>query len=92
MSRVVKFEEIHEHGAGIDIGSREIFVSIDGEQVVSFPTFTADYHRCCRYLKENGITGVAMEATGVYWMSLYSILETSRIEVCPGSSTRNPTG
>ena len=50
--------------------------------MVSFPTFTADYHRCCRYLKENGITGVAMEATGVYWMSLYSILEASGIEVC----------
>ena len=57
-------------------------VSIDGEQVVNFETFTADYHRCCRYLKENGITSVAMESTGVYWMSLYAILEDAGIKVC----------
>ncbi len=82
MSKVINFEQIHAHGAGIDIGSREIFVSIDGQQVVSFKTFTEDYHQCCHYLKENGITSVAMESTGVYWMSLYAILEDSGIKVC----------
>lgn len=82
MSKLIQFEQIHAHGAGIDVGAKEIFVSIDGEQVVSFKTFTEDYHRCCHYLKENGITKVAMESTGVYWMSLYSILEDSGIKVC----------
>ena len=82
MAKIVKFNEVHPKGAGIDIGSREIFVSIDGQQVVKFQTFTADYHACCEYLKENGILSVAMEATGVYWMSLYSILEEYGIEVC----------
>jgi len=80
--KVVTFEQIHAHGAGIDIGSKEIFVSIDGEQVVSFKTFTEDYHKCCNYLKENRIESVAMEATGVYWMSLYDILESYGIKVC----------
>jgi len=82
MEKAVKFEEIHANGAGIDIGSREIFVSIDGEQVVKFGTFTSDYHSCCRYLKEHGIESVAMEATGVYWMSLYAMLEQYGIKVC----------
>lgn len=82
MSKTIKFEQIHSHGAGIDVGAKHIFVSIDGEQVVNFQTFTEDYHRCCRYLKDNGITSVAMESTGVYWMSLYSILEESGIKVC----------
>ena len=49
---VVEFEVVHYHGAGIDIGSREIYVSIDGVQVVSFKTFTEDYVRCCRYLSD----------------------------------------
>jgi len=31
MAKIINFEEIHANGAGIDIGSREIFVSIDGE-------------------------------------------------------------
>jgi transposase len=82
MEKVVKFDKIHANGAGIDIGSKEIFVSIDGEQVVRFGTFTTDYHLCCKYLKENGIDSVAMEATGVYWMSLYAMLEQSGIKVC----------
>jgi transposase len=78
----VRFEVVNLHGAGIDIGSRDIFVSIDGEQVVSFKTFTEDYHQCCAYLLENGIRSVAMEATGVYWMSLYAILEAQGLKVC----------
>ena len=82
MAKLIKFETVHANGAGIDIGSRGIFVSIDGEQVVQFGTFTCDYHSCCKYLKENGITSVAMEATGVYWMSLYAILEESGLHVC----------
>jgi transposase len=82
MAKVIKFEQIHANCAGIDVGSKEIFVSIDGVQVVNFKTFTEDYHLCCEYLKKNGITAVAMESTGVYWMSLYSILEDAGISVC----------
>jgi purine-nucleoside phosphorylase len=82
MNKVIQFEEIHAKAAGIDIGSRGVFVSIDGEQVVSFKTFTSDYQLCCDYLKENGIVSVAMEATGVYWMCLYEMLEQHGIEVC----------
>jgi transposase len=82
MSKGINFEEINVNGAGIDIGSKEIFVSIDGEQVVKFGTFTSDYHSCCKYLKANNIVSVAMEATGIYWMSLYAMLEQYSIEVC----------
>ena len=82
MAKVIKFEEIHANCAGIDIGSKEIFVSIDGETVVSFKTFTSDYHRCCKYLRDHEICSVAMEATGIYWMSLYVILESFGIKVC----------
>ena len=82
MAKVVKFNEINEGVAGIDIGSREIYVSIDGEVVVKFKTFTTDYRLCCKYLQENSIKSVAMEATGVYWMSLYSMLEEYGIKVC----------
>jgi Transposase IS116/IS110/IS902 family./Transposase. len=80
--QVIEFEIVNSHGAGIDIGSRDIYVSTDGVSVVKFGTFTEDYHRCCCYLKENGITSVAMEATGVYWMSLYEMLESFGIHVC----------
>ena len=82
MANAVNFEEVHSNVAGIDIGSRDVFVSIDGKQVVKFKTFTSDYHSCCKYLQANGIVSVAMEATGVYRMSLYSMLEAYSIKVC----------
>lgn len=82
MEDVVKFSRIHTHCAGIDIGSRDIFVSIDGQTAQSFKTFTADYHKCCEFLVSSGITYVAMEATGVYWMCLHGMLEDYGIKVC----------
>lgn len=82
MKKVTTFETIHEHAAGIDIGASEIYVSVDGNEVVSFPTFTEDYYRCVEYLQENNIKEVAMEATGVYWLSLYTMLENCGMRVC----------
>ena len=37
MAKVINFDQIHAHCAGIDVGAKEIFVSIDGEQAVSEP-------------------------------------------------------
>jgi len=82
MKKVTVFETVHEHAAGIDIGAQKIYVSYDGTEVVTFDTYTADYYRCAVYLQEKGIEDVAMEATGVYWIALYAILETCGLKVC----------
>ena len=77
---------LHLHAAGIDIGAREIYVGVppgSGERSVrSFPTFTEDLHALRDWLKECGVTTVAMESTGVYWIPLFQILDASGIEVC----------
>lgn len=82
MQKVSVFQTVYEHAAGIDIGAEKIFVSVDGQQVVSFNTFTCDYYQCVEYLRQNGIEQVAMEATGVYWMALYAMLESCGMQVC----------
>jgi transposase len=82
MERESIFETVNPQAAGIDIGAEKIFVSVDGTTVEHFSTFTADYHQCMKFLKEKGIKRVAMEATGVYWISLYEILENNNLEVC----------
>ena len=82
MKKVTVFETVHEHAAGIDIGAEKIFVSPDGVEVVSFDTFTSGYYQCIEYLQQKGITNVAMEATGVYWMALYTMLESCGFKVC----------
>lgn len=81
MEKVISFEKVNEAAAGIDIGSEKIFVSPDGLLVKNFGTYTSEYHRCINYLQQHDIKRVAMEATGIYWISLYNLLEGAGIKV-----------
>lgn len=76
-----KLQKIHPHAAGIDIGSEKVFVGLEEKDAVSFRTFTSEYARLVSYLVENQIETVAMESTGVYWVSLYDMIEQAGIEV-----------
>jgi transposase len=77
---------LHPHAAGIDVGAREIYVAgppgSDPRPVRAFATFTDDLHALRDWLKACGVTTVAMESTGVYWIPLFQILEAAGIEVC----------
>jgi hypothetical protein len=77
----IVFEQINANAAGIDTGSEKIFVSPDGRTVKNFSTYSSDYKYCINYLKQSGIERVAMEATGIYWISLYTMLEAEGIRV-----------
>src|SRR5690554_6806545 len=74
-------DKIRKNAAGIDIGSKKIFVAIENEPVRSFETFTEDLILSKDYLLSHGIETVAMEATGVYWVILYEILERAGLDV-----------
>jgi transposase len=80
-----ELQQVHQYAAGIDIGSAEHWVSIpvglDPQPVRRFSCFTADLYAMADWLKQKGITTVAMESTGVYWIPLFQILETSGLEV-----------
>lgn len=71
-----------------------IFVSVAGLPVQSFPTYTSSLLEAYRYLKINKVTTVAIEATGVYWMPLYDLIERNNIEVCVvnGAHIKNVPG
>ena len=74
-------EKLRQHSAGIDIGSKMIFVAVESQPVCSFETFTEDFHIAKDYLVSHGIKTVAMEATGVYWVILYEILVKAGLDV-----------
>jgi len=82
-----KFKLLNEYAAGIDIGSREIFIALPLGEVKSFGTFTSDFHSAVEYLKSNKIKTVAMESTGVYWVTLYDMIEQAGIDACLVKST-----
>ena len=78
-------DRINPHVAGIDCGAAEHFVAVppdrDPMPVQSFKTFTSDLLRLADWLIACRVTSVAMEATGVYWIPIYEILEARGLEV-----------
>ena len=89
---------LRPNAAGIDIGSEEHYVSVppdrDHEDVRRFGCYTADLRRMAEWLKSCHIDTVAMEATGVYWVPAYEILEEYGFEVflVDARQTRNVSG
>ncbi len=73
----------YERCAGIDVHKKNMTVCaiVPGEagQIVkvrqSFGTLSEDLQTLSAWLKEQGVTTIALESTGVYWKGLYNLLE-----------------
>jgi len=87
---------MHRHAAGIDVHSAVHFVAVPVEDVPAgfinpdaklpagvrkFGTNTGDLEALAAWLKDCGVTTVAMESTGVYWIPLYDLLASQGLEV-----------
>jgi len=76
---------VHPDCAGIDVGSAEHWAAVGPEHaeesVRRFGTFTPDLEALADWLEGLGIRVVAMEATGVYWIPLYELLDARGFEV-----------
>jgi len=76
---------INLSAAGIDIGSDRHLVAVpegsDDVSVRQFGAFTSDLHEIADWLDKCGVTTVAMESTGVYWIPLFELLEQRGFEV-----------
>lgn len=82
------------HAAFVDVGSEQMYVSIAGGPPEVFGTVTSQLHALCQWLLTHQVRSVAMEATGVYWLPLYGVLEAAGLEVLMvnGRQTRNLPG
>ena len=81
-----KLSVIQSDVAGIDIGSREMFVCGPADQegcreMRVFATTTQQIQECVGWLKQQQVRSVAMESTGVYWIPVLEIMESSGLEV-----------
>ena len=84
-------QTLNPHAAGIDVGTTELWVACPPgsplpppppghpdnlpANVRRFGTFTADLEALAAMLQQAGVTTAALEATGVYWIPLYDVLE-----------------
>ena len=78
-------QRLNPNAAGIDCGAERHYVAVpadrDATPVRSFQTFTGELHRLADWLIACGVTTVAMESTGVYWIPLFELLEARGLEV-----------
>ena len=85
VKKISQIPIVNNKAAGIDVSDTEMMVAypINSEEleIRSFGCFTRDLHSIAKCLKENGITTVAMESTGVYWVSLFLLLEEYGFDV-----------
>lgn len=79
------WQAVNPQAAGVDIGAREHWVCVPEQSsptpVRKYGTFTADLQAMAQWFKECGVTTVAMESTGVYWIPLFQILEGAGLQV-----------
>ncbi len=78
---VVEFEQVIDKGCGIDIHKKVLVATVQGkgikEETRSYDTFTESLESCKVWLKEIGVTHIAIESTGVYWKPVFNIFEDS---------------
>lgn len=79
------FPIIYPNAAGIDISSKEHYVAVNPDRadkpIRAFGGFTEDLKAIAAWLKECKVDTVAMEATGIYWVSLFLVLEEAGFDV-----------
>lgn len=80
--------------AFVDVGSEKMHVSIGGGPPRVFGTVTSQLEALRDCLVEGRVRSVAMEATGVYWLPLYGVLEAAGLDVrmVDGRQTRHLPG
>jgi len=74
---------VYERCAGLDVHQKTVSACVsvcgaDGKKhrnVRAFGSFTGDLLRLADWMHNQGVTHVAMEATGVYWRPVWAVLE-----------------
>jgi transposase len=80
--------------AAIDVGSEQLHASSAGGPPKIFGTTTGELHALRDYFLAQGVRSVAMEATGIYWLCPYEVLEKAglRVVVVNGKYVKNLPG
>src|ERR1051326_6638150 len=93
-----QLQHVNFNAAGIDVGSDRHLVAVpegrDDVAVREFGAFTVDLHALANWLSKCGVTTVAMESTGVYWIPVFELLERLGFEVklVDARKVKNVTG
>lgn len=92
-------EVVHESCCGLDVHKKAVVACVirpQGQETRSFAATTKGLLALADWLKDHGVSHVAMESTGVYWKPVYNLLEADftllvvnarHIKAVPGRKT-----
>lgn len=79
MMKAIDFEQLISVGCGIDVHKDVIVATIrrgsKDYETRQFAAYTSSLTELRDWCKENGVSHVAMESTGIYWKPVFNILE-----------------
>jgi transposase len=89
----VAMDVLHERCAGLDVHQETVvccvLISEPGgrcrKEFRTFGTMTVDLEALRDWLRERGVSHVAMESTGVFWKPVYAVLE-GHVEIVVGNA------
>lgn len=79
--KVPSLPVLDPYAAAIDVGSEHMHCSVAGDKPEVFGTTTSQLYELREWLLKQGVRSVALEATGIYWMCIYELLEQVGLEV-----------
>jgi transposase len=82
-------EVLHDRVAGLDVHKQSVVACVRSPgpgrsrraETREFETFIDDLERLRAWLVDEGVTHVAMEATGIYWKPVWFVLEEASFEL-----------
>lgn len=92
-------DTFHLRCCGLDVHKKSVVacaITPEGRETRTFRTMTGDLLTLADWLRERGVSQVAMESTGVYWKPVYNLLEdefnvmvvnAAHIKAVPGRKT-----
>jgi len=92
-------DTFHLRCCGLDVHKKSVVacaITPEGRETRTFRTMTGDLLTLADWLRERGVSQVAMESTGVFWKPVYNLLEdeftvmvvnAAHIKTVPGRKT-----
>ncbi|MDQ3191801.1 MAG: IS110 family transposase [Bacteroidota bacterium] len=85
MKKEIHYQQVIEVGCGLDVHKETIVATIRSSsrnyETKEFSSFTSSLTELSDWCKQQGVTHIAMESTGVYWKPVYNVLEDEAFEI-----------
>ena len=85
MRKEIQFQQVIGVGCGLDVHKDTIVATIRSSskdyETKEFSSFTSSLTDLRDWCKQQGVTHIAMESTGIYWKPVFNVLEDDTFEI-----------